>query len=202
MYVFRNIYNLSIRSKAGSSTSTINNEDRGPFNKCGGNGEPSFTGGRTFLFHNTILEPTQSGFNPRGAGGGPVDNGGPVTNVYSRNNIWGTWKPTNANFSSIGEYQSASNSGNTYDFDLYNGVLTIAASGPQEANGIHGDPTYTVAMSTSGAWNTSGYYLTPATNGYGVALALNNFNIGGNSDIGAYQHGQSALQFGVTAYLP
>ena len=202
IYVFRNVYNVSIRSQAGASASTINNEDRGPFNKCGGNGEPSFTGGRTFLFHNTCLQPTQSGFNPRGCGGGPVDNGGPVTNVESLNNIWSTWKPTNANFSSIGEYQSSSSSGNKYDFDVYNGLLTIVASGSQEANGIHIAASYTVAMSTSGAYNPAGYYLQFGSAGYGGASGINNFNNGnGLSDIGAQDTNSPPLEFGIFAYL-
>lgn len=207
MYVFRNVYNVSIRSKAGSSASTINNEDRGPFNKNGSGDYPPYGNGRTFLFHNTCLQPTQAGFgsgggSPRGCGGGPVDNGGSdgVYNVYSRNNIWSTWKPTNANFSSIGEYQpgASSSSGNTYDFDLYNGLLTIVASGSQEANGIHASAIYTVALSTTGVWNPAGYYLTSGSPGYQDAFGLNNFNFGnGLSDIGAQDTNSSPLQFGI-----
>src|SRR6185436_3214556 len=124
LYIFRNVTHVSQRSPNGATPATIDAEDRGPFNKCGGGGNAAVTGGVTYLFHNTILEPIQAGFAyPRGMGGGPIDNGGAVKNVVSRNNIWQTHRPGTSGWPSIGEGVSAASSGNTYDYDLYNGNL-------------------------------------------------------------------------------
>ncbi|HLG40143.1 MAG TPA: right-handed parallel beta-helix repeat-containing protein, partial [Chitinophagaceae bacterium] len=200
MYVWNNVSNLSVRSPSTGSAGTIDNEDRGPFNKCG-SPDATYSGGRTYLFHNTILQPTQSGFSyPRGMGGGPVDNGGSLTNVYSRNNIWQTYR---SNHPPIGEWQSSGSSGNTYDYDLYNGSLQIQASGTHESNGINGTPTYANGVPLTGP-NPSGYFLASNSNGVDDGMVLNNFNdgyMGSAPDIGAYETGKPALQFGVNAYL-
>jgi hypothetical protein len=198
LYIFRNVSNVSQRSPAGASIATIDNEDRGPFNKCG-SPDPDVRGGRTYLFHNTILQPVQAGFtNPRGMGGGPVDNGGPVTNVYSRNNIWQTFRQDHP---PIAEWQSASNSGNTYDYDLYNGNFVIAADGLQEVHGVKGTPTYAGDLPLAGP-SSAGYFLATTSPGVDRGVPLPNFNdsyTGSAPDIGAYETGIPALQFGVNA---
>jgi Right handed beta helix region/Secretion system C-terminal sorting domain len=198
LYIFRNVSNVSQRSPVNASAGTIDNEDRGPFNKCGSQ-DSSVRGGRTYLFHNTILQPMQNGYTyPRGMGGGPVDNGGPVRNIFSRNNIWQTFR---INHPAIAEYQSASNSGNSYDYDLYNGIFVVAATGIQEFHGIKGSPTYASEPPLTGP-NPSGYFLASSSDGVDKGVPLNNFNEGFTGtapDIGAYETGRPALQFGVNA---
>jgi hypothetical protein len=199
LYIFRNVSNVSQRSPVNASSNTIDYEDRGPFNKCGSQ-DSSVRGGRTYLFHNTILQPIQNGFIfPRGMGGGPVDNGGPVSKIFSRNNIWQTHRE--GTYPAIAEWQSAINSGNTYDYDLYNGNLILAAAGLQEFHGIKGSPTYASEVPLTGP-NPSGYFLASSSNGVDKGVPLNNFNDGFTGtapDIGAYETGRAPLQFGVDA---
>jgi ribosomal protein L14 len=201
LYIFNNVTNMSVRSKYGSSNATIDGEDRGPFNKCGSQ-DATVRGGRTFLFHNTTLQPIQSGFTyPRGMGGGPVDNGGPVANVYSRNNIWQTYK---SDHPAIGEWQSLANNGNTYDYDLYNFSLVLVSNSEAGTHMLHGSPTYAIGTPTIGDPNPAGYFLASGSMGLDGGVVLNNFNdgyTGAAPDVGAYETGKPALQFGVNAYL-
>ena len=201
LYIFRNVSNVSQRSYVNASPGTIDNEDRGPFNKCGSQ-DSTVRGGRTFLFHNTILQPIQFGYTfSRGMGGGPVDNGGPVSKIFSRNNIWQTYRE--GTYPSIAEWQSANNSGNSYDFDLYNGELVITSPALQEFHGIKGYPTYASGLPLNGP-NPEGYFLAPGSKGLDKGLRINNFNDGFTGvapDIGAYETGKPALQFGVNAGL-
>jgi hypothetical protein len=75
-------------------------------------------------------------------GGGPIDNGGAVKNVVSRNNIWQTHRPSDGGWPSIGEFQSVATSGDSYDYDLYNGKLVITATGGRGAHLINGTASY------------------------------------------------------------
>jgi hypothetical protein len=211
MYIFRNVTHVSQRSQNGSAIAIIDAEDRGEFNKCGGNNDPTVTGGTTYLFHNTILEPTQTGFSyPRGMGGGPIDNGGAVKNVVSRNNIWQTHRPTATGWPSIGEWQSAANSGNTYDYDLYNGNLVITATGGRGSHLIYGTPSYiggnpVAPITINSGPRTGGYYLQPGTPGYDAGMLLPNFNdsyYGAAPDVGAYENGDLLMITGVGGLSP
>ncbi|HZQ35775.1 MAG TPA: right-handed parallel beta-helix repeat-containing protein, partial [Dehalococcoidia bacterium] len=88
LYIFRNVYN---RSRMRYLTS-LDSDDRGPFFKSGS--DTSIGNGRRYVFHNTSLQPTQSGTNNGlGAGSGIHGTGGnPLTNTISRNNIYWIWK--------------------------------------------------------------------------------------------------------------
>ncbi|HLG40142.1 MAG TPA: right-handed parallel beta-helix repeat-containing protein, partial [Chitinophagaceae bacterium] len=201
LYIFRNISNVSQRSPANALPGIIDKEDRGPFNKCGSR-DSGFRGGRTYLFHNTVLQPVQGGFAfPRGMGGGPVDNGGPVKNICSRNNIWQTYKA--GIFPAIAEWQSGVDNGNDYDYDLYNGNVLISSGASQEVHGINGSPTYINGIPLTGP-NPAGYFLLPGSKGVDKAVVLKGFNdgfTGDAPDIGAYETGKPVLRFGVNAYL-
>jgi hypothetical protein len=208
MYIFRNVTHVSQRSQNGATTAIIDAEDRGPFNKCGGNNTAAVTGGVTYLFHNTILQPTQTGFTyPRGMGGGPVDNGGAVKNVVSRNNIWQTHRTNASGWPSIGEWQSAANSGNSYDYDLYNGNLVIKATGGRGIHLINGAPSYVggtpiAPIAINAGPRIEGYYLQSGTTGYDAGMLLPNFNDnykGVAPDVGAYENGDSLIVTGVNA---
>jgi hypothetical protein len=199
LYIFRNITGLSVRSPYGSSAGTIDAEDRGPFNKCGSQ-DATYRGGTTFLFHNTILQPVQSGYAyPRGMGGGPVDNGGGVTKVYSRNNIWQTYK---ADHPCIGEWQTPSGNGNSYDYDLYNNSLQLVSASEAGSHMINGTPTYAATVPLTGP-AAAGYFLASGSKGIDAGQVLANFNDGYSGtapDIGAYETGSAVMQYGVNAY--
>lgn len=198
LYVFRNVSNVSQRSPVNANAATVDNEDRGPFNKCGSQ-DPEVRGGRTYLFHNTVLQPVQAGYAyPRGMAGGPVDNGGAVANIVSRNNIWQTYRE---NHPAIAEWQTSSSSNNSYDYDLFNGNPVIESAGGQEVHGIRSLPIYADEVPLIGP-SASGYFLSPGSPGADKGVRLFNFNddyMGLGPDIGAYENARPALQFGLVA---
>lgn len=201
IYIWRNISNVHQRMLVGTSTAVIDGqEDRGPFNKTGSQ-DAAVRGGRVFLFHNTMLQPTQSGFSKtRGGCGGIVDNAGPVTNVVSRNNIW-TSAYTNVGGLPIACWQGSPSGNNcTSDHDLLSPNSTNPG-GFSITGVITGTPVY--ANGTALTLVAGGYYLTPSSPGANAGLVLNNFNDGFSGaapDVGAYEAGSPLLEFGVLAY--
>ena len=177
-YVFNNVSNVGMRMQSQNNT-----EDRGPFNKCGTQ-ESQYRGGRTYLFHNTVLQPAGN----RGLCGGIVDNGGQVTNVISKNNIWTTAYQSKGG-RDIGLWQGGSvNSEN----DLVNSVQgSVTFKGR-----IQGTPKYKSAVGLE--LNPDGYFLADDSVGKGDAVRINNFNDQDGGDIGAYN--LEKLEFGVDAY--
>src|SRR6185503_10947860 len=118
IYVFRNVYNHSRQLALPAPDS----DERNNAFKSG-----SWSGygdGRRYIFHNTVLQPTESGAQyPLGAGGGIAASGSdePLTNTVSRNNILQIWKSWWSSFGSPG-------SGNDLDYDLYNGGNTFSGT--------------------------------------------------------------------------
>ena len=196
-YVFNNITNVGQRLNT-TNTSTLDNEDRGPFNKCGSQ-DASVRGGRIYLFHNTVLQPKQTGFaNSRGLDGGIVDNGGQVTNVVSKNNIWTTAYTGKGGYP-IAFVDNGNNSGanSTSTNDLTN-VNTSSKKGQMVMTGtIVGAPIYNSSVPLT--LDTNGYFLASNSPGKGKAIRINNFNESDNADVGAYNG--KRLEFGVNAYL-
>jgi hypothetical protein len=191
LYIFRNVSNVARRS-AANDANTVDNEDRGPFIKAGTQ-YTQFNGGKIYVFHNTILQPSVAGYAyALGCGGGVQDwGGGPMTPVETRNNILHIHKNW---WQSIGDNYSGQTN-NSFDYDLYNG--TVTASNGQEANGWRGNPVY------SSANINTGWPLAATSSGYDEAVPLNNFNDGYNGagpDAGAYEAGAAPLEFGVDAY--
>jgi hypothetical protein len=190
LYIFRNIMAVS---RWTPEIGTSDEDERGPFGKLGDFG--GFGGGRRFFFHNTLLQPTQPGSRyPLGAGLGPADYGGPMTNTVSRNNIWHVFRPEAISIS-----DSRAGTTNDLDYDLYN--ARIKAAPGVEPHGIKGVPVYAPG---NGPDNPSSgrYQLAPTSPGYDAGVHLPNFNdhfTGAGPDIGACEAGQSPLEFGVTA---
>jgi hypothetical protein len=184
VYIFRNVYNRS-RMRYFSS---FDADDRGPFFKSGT--DLSVGNGRRYIFHNTSLQPTQSG-SSFGLGAGSGTHGSstnPMTNTVSRNNIYNIWKPS---WDSID--QTGSGFGNDVDYDVYNGWVTANAGA--EANGAKAAPTF---ASGSGVGMSGMYQLAPGTPGYGTGARIPNFNDqSATPDIGAHQSGAPAMTFGV-----
>ncbi|HEX6733697.1 MAG TPA: heparinase II/III family protein [Azonexus sp.] len=184
IYIFRNVYNRSKQLKAASP----DQDTRNAFAKSGTQSAP---GGRRYVFHNTLLQATQSGSTyPLGAGEGLAPAGLSITNTVTRNNILHTWKSTSAAIRGAG-------SGNDFGYDLYNGTL----SGATETNGIRGTPTY----QSGNGWTSEAnglYQLAPSSLGYDRGARVPNFNdsfVGAAPDIGAHEAGAPAMVFGVKA---
>ena len=190
VYVFRNVYNRSRKL----SLVGLDQDQRLNFAKSGT--ESSFGGGRRYVFHNTMLQATQSGLQyPLGAGGGIIAAGttSPLTNTMSRNNILQVWKSSNDSIRTQG------GGGNDFNYDLRNGGISAYAGA--EANGIVGTPIYKSGNGWSN-WAGGNYQLDASSPGYDKGQRLPNFNdafTGAAPDMGAHEAGTAAMRLGVNA---
>jgi len=189
-YIFRNVYNRSRKL----SLVGLDQDQRLNFAKSGT--ESSFGGGRRYVFHNTMLQATQSGLQyPLGAGGGIIAAGttSPLTNTMSRNNILQVWKSSNDSIRTQG------GGGNDFNYDLRNGGISAYAGA--EANGIVGTPIYKSGNGWSN-WAGGNYQLDASSPGYDKGQRLPNFNdafTGAAPDMGAHEAGTAAMRLGVNA---
>ncbi|CAG4882946.1 protein of unknown function [Georgfuchsia toluolica] len=190
LYIFRNVYN---RSRFNYEVS-LDSDTRGPFAKSGSK-DATIGGGRRYLFHNTLLQATQTGVvYGLGTGSAITSAGLAITNTVTRNNIFQIWTSSKTLF------QASGGSANDFGYDLYN---STNMGGAAETNGIYGLPTY---ASGNGWTSESGgmYQLAPNSLGYDRGVRLPNFNdsyLGAGPDIGAAEAGAPAMQFGVKAYV-
>jgi hypothetical protein len=185
LYIFRNVYNRSrFYEKASPDT-----DDRGPFFKAGSSTD--FGNGRRYIFHNTMLQPVQSGLQYTlggGAGIGGTGNTQLVMNTVSMNNIYTLWKPNNGAFYQIG-------SDAQFSHDMTSGTST------PEVSGIVAIPQF---ASGNGWQNEMGgmYQLAAGTPGFDQGARIANFNdgfLGAAPDVGAAEAGASAMKFGIAA---
>jgi len=189
-YIFRNVYNRSRKLALVG----LDQDQRLNFAKSGT--ESSFGGGRRYVFHNTMLQATQSGLQyPLGAGGGIIAAGttSPLTNTMSRNNILQVWKSSNDSIRTQG------GGGNDFNYDLRNGGISAYAGA--EANGIVGTPIYKSGNGWSN-WAGGNYQLDASSPGYDKGQRLPNFNdafTGAAPDMGAHEAGTAAMRLGVNA---
>ena len=144
-------------------------------------------GGRTYIFHNTILQPPPP---DHGSSGGVNADDANLTNTCTRNNILHI---SNDRDNSISDPHR--NSANDFDYDLCNG--NINAYRGAEPNGIKGVPIYDR--------NNGGgeFALHPFSPGYDAGVVIPNFNDhynGAAPDIGAHEAGSPPMEFGVNAY--
>ena len=112
--IFRNVFS---RNKFYEKV-TCDGDDRQPFFKSGS--DASFGDGRRYIFHNTMLQPTQSGCSyglGGGAGIGGTGSAQLINNTFSMNNIYHLWKPNSA-FYQVG-------SGNLFQNDMFNGSAVV-----------------------------------------------------------------------------
>jgi hypothetical protein len=186
LYIWRNVTAVSQRAP--------DTHGGGPFLKAGiGSG---FGGGRTYVFHNTLLQPSavdlagESGW--QGYAIGLSEWGGALIDHVSRNNIWHVFSDRGYSI----RQRSSRSRDNDYDYDFYSGRI-VPAEG-QEMHGIEGRPVY----KSRGARGQ--YYLSPTSPGFDAGLRIANFNdgfVGDGPDMGAFEAGAPPLEFGVTAYL-
>jgi len=181
VYIWRNVSGVGRKNDIDS----WNNMERGGFLKTNDGG------GKTYVFHNTILQPEPPvGVDyPLGCSVG-FGWGGPMLNTMSRNNILHVNKP---GYRSIKDrnYDPLSD----YDYDLYNGNITARPG--SERNGINGVPIYDRN-------NGDGEFaLDSSSPGYDAGVIIPNFNDNYNGaapDIGAHEAGSPPMEFGINAY--
>jgi hypothetical protein len=193
-YIWRNVSNYSRRGPAPTDKFYRG----GAFLKLGSS-NPQYARGRICVFHNTILQPPAPWEFPKGDFSG-CESGVNITvdygyqsNILCRNNILHVNNYTRRQESVKDRTGDPSNS---YDYDLYNG-LVVAVS---EQHGVRleseGIPQY-----DSG--NPAGQYaLAVGAPGYDMAEPLPNFSdrfMGQGPDIGACEHGATPLPAGINA---
>jgi hypothetical protein len=185
VYVWRNVAGVGRKD----NIQPWNNMERGGFLKTNDGG------GKTYVFHNTVLQPVQPrGVQyPLGCGRG-LGWGGRMLNTMSRNNILHVCNP---------KYPSIKDSTGVtyhdplgdYDYDLYNGPIEATPS--EGRHGINGVPLYDPN-------NGDGEFaLDSSSPGYDAGVVIPNFNdnySGAAPDIGAYEPGSPPMEFGVNAY--
>ncbi|HUP96557.1 MAG TPA: hypothetical protein VM073_01375 [Usitatibacter sp.] len=184
VYIFRNVYNRN--QFLQSALTNPDSDSREVFLKSGS--DAALGNGRRYVFHNTMLQATQSGASlPLGAAAGIGGTGSsqPVNNTWSKNNIYHLYKANGVAYN----YGTQ----NVFANDLYNGH-------PGEAvytAGIQGTPVY----ASGNGWQSGAggmYQLAPSSPGFGKAARIANFNDGPAApDVGAHQSGTGAMKFGV-----
>ena len=183
VYVWRNVAGVA----RGDDIHPWNEVSRGGFLKTD-NG-----GGKTYVFHNTLLqpEPPRGVFYPLGCGRG-LGWGGRMLNTVSRNNILHVCDPR---YPSIKDCTGVTYHDPLGDYDLFNSHNEAYPGA--EPNGIHGVPIYDRN-------NGDGEFaLDPFSPGYDAGVVIPNFNDdynGAAPDIGAHEAGSPPMEFGVDAY--
>ncbi len=220
LFVWRNVANTSRKSAIESNS---NKYGRGPFIKAGGRDRNGtwYGGGRTYVFHNTVLQPRHSKdktyplswtsriigmlyslayrlgiigkIYPLGSSGGIIASGGSLYEVISRNNILTNYKNWHSTFK-----DNTDSCTNDFDFDLYTGKIgNNCSSRPHQTNGINGQPRFNPN-------NGSGEYaLMPGSAGFDAGVIIPNFNDnydGNGPDMGAFEANSPPMEFGVNAY--
>ena len=186
IYVFRNV--------AGSSRFGHEGWGGGPFLKMGG--APLTGGGRAYIFHNTILQPSgpPEAHGTIGCNEGLSQSGGPeLFSVVSRNNILHV---RNTSGRSIRDASKEPNPEYDYDYDLISGKVTSA--GKKEPHGVAGAPVYAASRPAGD------FSLDPGSPGFDAGVRIPNFNDdfrGKAPDMGAFEAGSVPMEFGVNAYL-
>ena len=184
-YVFRNVWNRN----QFYERSTSDADSRQPMFKSGS--DSSLGNGRRYVFHNTMLQATQSGSSYSlggGAGLGGTGSSQLVNDTVSKNNIYHLYK-SGSPFYQIG---STSN----FERDLYNGTASVAV-----VNGLSATPVY----ASGNGWQSEAggmYQLASGTPGHDQAVRINNFNdafLGAAPDVGAAEAGSPAMKFGLAA---
>jgi Right handed beta helix region len=164
--------------------------------KMGGytSGSTFYGDGRVYLFHNTALKPQNGPENRKAieAGDGRV-----LRNVVSRNNILRTGAPSGS-YSISDDAKSPTNS---FDHDLYNGLVRAAAGA--EAHGIHAEPVLAPGWGLDAATRTGRFFLAAGSPGIDQGVPLPGFDdgwTGSAPDVGAQEAGAAPVTYGARAF--
>ena len=185
LYIFRNVWDRNQFIEGAACDS----DQKQPMFKSGSSSD--FNNGRRYLFHNTMLQRTQSGCTNGLGGGAGVGGTGDtqlVHNTISMNNIYNVWKPQNGPFFQIG-------TDNTFQNDM------MATLGVPEVGALIGRPQYAAGNGDMAA-DSGLYALAAGAPGYDQGIRIPNFNDhfnGAAPDVGAMEAGDAAMKFGVAA---
>ena len=183
LYIWRNVFGIS---------------RVGPNNNVGWRAFKSgdvegWGGGKTYIFHNTILQPPPP---DRGSRHGINAPDARLTHTCTRNNILHAISGDRYSINS-----GSPNPTNDFDNDLYNGLLNVSRG--HELNGIYGVPTYVPSSGYDLTANKGIFELRPYSLGYDAGEIIPSFNDNYNGaapDIGAHEAGSPPMEFGVNAY--
>ncbi|MBN1867866.1 hypothetical protein JW916_11285 [Candidatus Sumerlaeota bacterium] len=189
LYIWRNVAGICRRDPNVGA----DDDPYGFFLKAGSG--KGFGGGRTYVFHNTLLQPPApaGSVHTLGAREGLSAMAGPMINHVSRNNILHVRGDDDLSLiERPGDEQPLFND---FDWDLFNGEIRTVGE-EQEKHGIRGVPVYDPA-------NPEGVYaLAPTSPGYDAGVRIPNFNddfVGEGPDMGAQEAGTPPLEFGIEA---
>ncbi len=170
----------------------------GAFIKMGHtNAGESWMSGATYLFNNTVLQPQSSENKDDGAGGIGAHYGSDrkIRHCVTRNNILHVRKYDHS-ISVRPEFNTDFN----YDYDLCNGGYPSG----YEVHGVNGTPVYVDGASFDYTNMTANFFLSSSSPGVDVGEVIPNFADkyeGSAPDMGAFETGDSPMEYGVDAYL-
>ncbi len=194
LYIWRNIVNESKRNGPETNSDLW---EQGPFLKAGSD-TVILPFKRTYVFHNTVLQPegTTGTSRPTGSNQSISSSGGAILNLISRNNIFVS--------RSAGAVMEAGieSCTNSWDYDLYRGGVEQSCDTMlHEINGIDLGrelPQYDVN-------NQPGMFaLASGAPGESAGVIIPNFNDNFNNiapDMGAFERGSSPIKVGVSGDL-
>ena len=186
LYAYRNVQDVS-RDAAGATRGQA-------MFKMGGSS--AHNGGRTYLLHNTALKPSGGPQNRKAveAGDGRV-----LRSTVSRNNVWRTGAPSGS-YSVSDDGRSPTNS---FDFDLYNGLVRAAPGA--EAHGVHAEPVHAAGWGMDPRTHAGSFALAPGSPGVDAGTPLPGLDDGWRGaapDAGAQEVGSAPVVYGAAAWGP
>jgi len=222
VYIFRNVSDESRYSTASDDSDDESGYFRGPFIKGGVGGWPNGEG-RSYVYHNTILQQDAPGktYNLGTLGISGSWGGGNTEEMVIANNILqSAWGPKSAGGARMG-YAVENKANNLGDYNLtYN--LFSPAINPDPHYDLHADlkdPTANEQHGSAGipTWESghgdetgdSGLYETTGADTKDAGVVIWGFNdlnskwpyAGAAPDIGISETGRAAWEFGIEAYL-
>lgn len=181
LYAWRNVTGRCY-SPPGSSWSMTH----GPAFKMGFAGGEQWMTGHMYLFHNTILQPSDEG------AGGLGGSSRIIKHCVTRNNV------LHVRTSDSHSISTGKSVDNDFDYDL----LSARYPDGQEAHGIRGRPRYAEGAGLDLETKTGSFQLAPESPGYDDGVVIPNFSdvfTGAAPDMGAHEAGTAPLEFGVKA---
>lgn len=178
-YVWRNVCGVSY-SPPGSEWDMTH----GNFMKMGYAGSETYMTGHMYVFHNTIYQIDDTGFNGLG-GSGRI-----IKHCVTRNNILHVRSDDSRSIA-----VSNGSEDNDFDFDLCNKGFPSG----HEAHGVNGTPVYVDEAGFDADGRTGSFQLKPSSPGYDAGEVIPNFSdgfTGEGPDMGAHEHGREDFVYG------
>ncbi len=186
-YVWKNVSGKSYTPLGGYQLGA--NQDFGYFAKLGYASSASLMKGEIFMFNNTILQPSDSGYGGFGIAGWARI----IRHTTTKNNIIHVRAHTKLAIS-----DNNRNENNSFDYDLSNKPFPSG----YESNGFNGKPTYSTNFGFNFSTKTGNFQLAPSSLGYDQGEIIPNFtdNFKGLApDVGAHENGMPSKIYGIKA---